>query len=191
MTVDEIFADVGTHMVKGLMLHEELANYYDFLGLKGYMKCHEYHYLLESWNLRKLNTYYIKHYGKLIPNVKVDTEEIVPTSWYRYEQVDVDTNTKRNAIKSAIEKWLNWETETKRVYQRSYLELIELGEVGTAVDLFINLIKDVDDELIHIRKINLNKKSTGYEICSIESEQHDKYCKYKEKIEHIGEQYKS
>ena len=31
MTVEEIFRDLSAHMVKGVMIHEQLADYYDFL----------------------------------------------------------------------------------------------------------------------------------------------------------------
>ena len=48
MTVEQIFSEIINHMVKGLMVHEHLANYYDFLGLQGYRQCHEYHYKEES-----------------------------------------------------------------------------------------------------------------------------------------------
>lgn len=187
MTVDEIFATVGTHMVKGLMIHEELANYYDFLGLKGYSKCHEYHYMTESCTFRKLNRYYIDHYNSLIPNMKVETPEVIPASWYRYERNDVDTNTKRTAVKNGLEMWVNWERETKQLYEQMYSELMRIGEVSTAVNLFSCFIKDVDDELKRAYKASLNKKSTGYDINAIESEQYHKYHKYKEKLDNFGE----
>ena len=35
MTVEEIYAELSAHMIKGIMMHEQLANYYDFLGLEG------------------------------------------------------------------------------------------------------------------------------------------------------------
>lgn len=36
MTVDEIFSQIAGHMVEGLMTHAQLADYYNFLGLRGY-----------------------------------------------------------------------------------------------------------------------------------------------------------
>ena len=59
MTVEEIYADVAAHMIEGLMIHEQLANYYDFLGLGGYKRCHEYHYIEESVKYRGLYRYFI------------------------------------------------------------------------------------------------------------------------------------
>ena len=48
MTIAEIYAKINEHMINGLMLHDQLANYYDFLGLEGYKRCHEYHYFKEN-----------------------------------------------------------------------------------------------------------------------------------------------
>jgi hypothetical protein len=36
MTVEEIFNKTATHMVNGLMYHDELAEAFAFLGLYGY-----------------------------------------------------------------------------------------------------------------------------------------------------------
>ena len=36
MTIDEIFSLMAEHMVEGLMTHAQLADFYNFLGLKGY-----------------------------------------------------------------------------------------------------------------------------------------------------------
>ena len=48
MTVEEIFSKISQRMIGGLMFHEQMSNYYDFLNLRGYKKCHEYHYLEET-----------------------------------------------------------------------------------------------------------------------------------------------
>ena len=47
MTCEEIFTNLAEHQIKGMMVHEQLANYYDFLGLPGYRNCHEYHFMKE------------------------------------------------------------------------------------------------------------------------------------------------
>jgi hypothetical protein len=44
MTVEEVFKSIAERQLQGLMMHEDLANYYDFLNLHGYKKCQEYHF---------------------------------------------------------------------------------------------------------------------------------------------------
>lgn len=127
MTVEEVFKKIGTRLVQGMMIHDEFANYYDFLALKGYVMCHEYHYKKESCYYRKINHYFITHYGKLIPKEKIDGKDIIPASWFNHKREDVDSNLKRESVKMGIETWVAWETETKKLYEDMYKELISLN----------------------------------------------------------------
>lgn len=185
MTLEQIFAKINSHMIKGLMVHEQLANYYDFLCLEGYTRCHEYHYLCESLSFRSLNRYYVNHHNKLIPEEKVENPDIIPSSWYRYERQDVDTNTKRNAVKNGVEIWVNWETETKKLYEQMYKELINIDEVASACKIK-ELICDVDKELKMAQRHHINKMSADYNILDIVEEQDCLHEKYKKKIEKVG-----
>ena len=65
MNSEELFAKISAHMVKGIMFHAQMADYYDFLGLRGYKRMHEYHYFEESMMFRALHRYYINNYCKL------------------------------------------------------------------------------------------------------------------------------
>ena len=80
MTVEEIFSELSAHMIQGLMVHDQMAAYYSFLTLKGYCRCHAYHYLKESDNYMKLNHYYHKHHDKLIKEKAVTDPKIIPKS---------------------------------------------------------------------------------------------------------------
>ena len=54
MTIDEVFSKLAKHQITGTMVHESFANYYDFLGLKEYKKCHEEHFKREISNILSL-----------------------------------------------------------------------------------------------------------------------------------------
>jgi len=53
-------------MVEGIMYHDDMAKAYDFLGLSGFARCHDYHHICETKNYRKLSHYYATHFHKLI-----------------------------------------------------------------------------------------------------------------------------
>ena len=186
MTVEEIFKELSEHMIKGFMIHEKLANYYDFLSLKGYKRLHEYYYLEESCMYRKLCRYYINHYDKLIPESSFDDPEVIPVNWYRYSRHDVDVSSKRNAVKTGIAKWVDWEKETKKLYQNMYKELMDLGEVAAA-QFIGEYVCAVDYELKKAERCQLNRVSTDYDIVSITQDQHDLHDKYKHKVKEVGE----
>ena len=182
MTVEEIYSKIANHMIKGMMTHEQLANYYDFLGLEGYKRCHEYHYIKETCEYRSLCRYFINHHNKLIPYSDVENPNIIPSAWYSHIRDDVDTTTKRNAVKSGLTVWVNWEKETKKLYEDMYNELIKIGEVASAFKVK-ELICNVDCELKKAERYHLNKKATDYDILLIIEEQHKKHEKYRKKME--------
>ena len=184
MTVDEIFKKLASHMRKGMMIHQDLANYYDFLNLCGYKKCHEYHYLDENCGYKKLCHYYISHFNKLIEKEEDKKQNIIPASWYQHSKQDVDTQTKRQAVQTAMEIWVNWEKQTKLFYQNMYTELIAQKEVAAA--LFLQeYICNVTDELKCAEKKMLDIKATNFDIYSLVGCQKEKHKKYKKKIKHF------
>lgn len=182
MTIEEIYSNINEHMINGLMLHDQLANYYDFLGLGGYKRCHEYHYFKENMAYRSLNRYFINHHNKLIPEAKFDNISIIPNSWYEHVREDVDISTKKNGVKMGLEKWVEWERKTKKLYEQMYKEAMEIGEVASAHKIMC-LVKDVDCELKKAERYWLNKESIGYDMTAIVEEQNKKHDKYKKKME--------
>lgn len=181
MTVEEIFKDLSAHMIKGVMVHEQMTNYYDFLGLCGYRKCHEYHMHKEMSSLRNLHKYFMHHFNRLIEESQFSNPDLIPSSWYRYTRQDVDANTKRSAVKSAFEKWVSWEKDTKDLYERMYKELMELGEVAAAEKMTC-FIHDVDHELKKAEKKHLNLLAVDFSISYIIGDQEHMYDKYADKM---------
>lgn len=181
MTVEEIFKGLIAHQLKGVMIHEEFADYYAFLGLNGYKRCHEYHFMRELCAYRKLCKYYISHYNRLLPHVEIENPEVIPDNWHNYTREDVEPSTKKNAVKSGLVKWVEWERETKKLYEKAYKELLELGEIATTC-IVKEIIVDVDCELKKAEGYLLNKYTLGFDLSDIISEQKPKHDSYKRKI---------
>lgn len=180
MTVEETFSELSAHMIKGLMIHDQMADYYDFLSLSGYKRAHEYHYKKEMCSYRKLHRYFINHFGRLIEERRIEDPEIIPSSWLRYTRKEVDAGTKRNAVKNAIEKWVSWEKETKALFEKSFRDLSAANE--TAAAIFIqDFIKDVDCELKFAERKQLELEAVDYSLAFIISEQKRLHDKYKRK----------
>ena len=185
MTVAEIYSQIANHMIKGMMMHEQLANYYDFLGLSGYKRCHEYHYLAETCAYRGLCRYYINHHNKLIPYSDVENPDVIPSNWYNYTRQDVNSATKKNAVRTGLTTWVQWERDTKSLYEHMYKELIDIDEVASAMKIQ-ELICDVDCELKKAERYWLNKEAVGYDIGHIIDEQRRIHDKYGRKTKNLG-----
>ena len=178
MTVEEIFNKLASHMVEGIMYHDEMAKAYDFLGLSGFAKCHDYHHICETQGYRKLSHYYATHYHKLIKLEQLNQPQIIPDNWYKYSTLEVDINTKRSAVKELMQRWVNQEKETKTLYQSMRQELCSIGEVAAALKLEC-FICDVDEELVWAEKKWLKLETTGYDIGVILSMSELLHKKYK------------
>ena len=177
MTVDEIFTKLAEHMIEGIMTHNDLMRAYNFLGLYGFAKSHEYHYLEESGGYVRLLGYYSTRYHKLLNVQNIPKPEIIPDTWYKYTTMAVDANTKRQAVKSMMDKWVEWERKTKKLYQEMYKELCNINEVAAADEVKC-FICAVDEELKHAEKKLIKLETLGYDISAIVGMQESMYKKF-------------
>ena len=170
MKIEEIFATLKAHALEGLVFHDEMVRYYDFLSLKGYKKCHEHHYAEETKAYRKLCSFYMNHLNRFIPTNPMQRPNVIPESWYNYSRQDVDAGTKASGVKAGMIKWVEWETETKNLYEDMCGELLNIGEIAAA-DFIMCYIKDVSEELKYAQTKHLALESAGYDMKFILNEQ--------------------
>lgn len=189
MTVAEIFKQIDGHMIYGLMFHTQQADMYDFLNLRGYKRMSEYHFFCETKNMRELHRYYLNHFNKLIEEGPIEDPEVIPSTWYSYTRPEVDTNTKRNAVKTGVESWVAWEEKTKKFYEEMYKELMDIGEVAAAKCISC-FIADVDKELKYAHRHHIDLKTADYSIEYIMFDQDKLHDCYKEKMRHIFEHHR-
>ena len=93
----------------------------------------------------------------------MERANVIPESWYGHKRQDVDKGTKQSAVKSAINKWVEWETKTKDLYEEMWLELINNEEVASA-HFVAGFVRDVDNELKEAKKTHMNLETAGYDI---------------------------
>lgn len=184
MTIDEIFSQINQHMITGLMFHSQLADFYNFLGLKGYSKCHEYHFMEECNNHRKMVNYYLTHFNKLIVDPIIQNPQIIPEKWFKYSRQDVDMATRKSAMQLGIDKWVTWEQSTKNLYEQMYKELLEIGEVAAAAEIKCYIV-DVDCELANAQQEMIEEKMIDFNISDIMTIQEDLYQKYINKLKEV------
>ena len=170
MSIDEIFSALSAHMVEGMMYHDQMCRYYGFLGLYGYRKEHHEHFMSETEGYQRLNTYYSDHYNRLIPEQRSVDPKKIPENWWRYRKDEVDAGTKRLAIQQGVEGWIDWETNTKELYERSAKELFDLGDLA-AYDFVMEYVKDVNDEMETAHRKRVSLQSTGYDMPYIMEQQ--------------------
>lgn len=168
MTLENIFNDIASRMIKGLMFHDQLAQVFLFLGMPKYEKAQYDQYREESDRYHDVCHFYGTRSNKLLRAASVGNVEIIPSNWYDYTRMDMSFPTRKQTIKEMFEKWIAWEEETKRLFEVSYCELIELHEVAYA-DRVLMYIQSADEEIERVRRDYLEMKSTDFDMPSIVS----------------------
>ena len=113
------------------------------------------------------------------------SQNVIPQNWYKYTRYDVDSNTKRQAVKDGFKKWLDYEKETKQylVEMAKYLEQMGEREASRKLDY---LIDDVEKEIEHAEHKMIALENTGYDMNYILQEQEPLKAKYAEKIRKLN-----
>ena len=132
--VQQLYSELINRMKQGVEMHEQLADYYSFLNLPGYQKCHEYQMLCELLTYRKAKDMYMKEYNQLVQPATMmaalttmnnsnnnmqnnanmganNYANVIPQSWYSHTRYDVDASTKRNAVRDGFKRWIDYEKD--------------------------------------------------------------------------------
>lgn len=180
-SVESIFSEINARMIAALMFHDQMSDYFDFLGMKGYKRLHEYQYFSESMERKKINQYYINHHNKLIPNTYSGQVSMIPENWQTANRISVGKSTKQKGIEDGFNQYHDWEAETKFLYEHYSSRLREMGAVADAI-MVEKLVEDVDNELKKLEKIIVDLISSGYDMVYITESQQRIHDKYKAKM---------
>lgn len=180
MTVEEVYTTLLNHMIVGVTMHNDIARVFDFLKLEGFARLHDYQQYEEKQNEMLLNHYYTAHYHKIL-QLNISSQTIIPNTWYQYTSQDVDINTKKKAIKDLVTKWVLWESETKKLYQKMQHELYNIDEEAAALEIN-KYILDVTEELSFAEAQLILLDTINYDLIEITSWQKSMNKKYKKKL---------
>lgn len=175
-----IYMELDERMAKGLCFHEQLADYFCFLGLQGFKRMLEYQFMCECEDKRKLHRKYIERHHKILPVQQIQAPMFIPQSWSNYTTENIDDGVIPKFVKSAIAEWKQWEEGTKELYQKAWQRLKDMG-YATDAEHIKELIKGVEKELKDIHRISETLSGTGYDVNMIHGVQDKYHEKYKTK----------
>ena len=188
MSIVDTFSQMSSHMIEGMMVHEQLMNSYLFLGLKGYATCHEYHYLSETDGYIRLCKYAADHLDILLPDTgRPSDPEILPKSWKGSSRSSIVANMRREAMEAALKEWLKWETDTVALYSKFYRELLDENQIP-ASEFVKSYILDAESEIVYARNELLHKHSMNFDIVPILEEQSEFEKVFRKKIRKLGDE---
>lgn len=141
---------------------------------------------LKSVTFENFQNFVQNFYDKLIPEERISGPEVIPSLWYKSSRGDVDTTTRKGAVRAGVEKWLEWEEDTHKCYLDAYLQLKELNEIA-ATHFVKELLIDVEEEIQTAKKKLLDLSTVDFSISYIADQQEGLYKKYKKEKKKIFE----
>jgi len=207
--LQQLYSELIDKMKQGVEMHEQLADYYGFLNLPGYQKCHEYHMLCELLTYRKAKDMYMREYNQLIQpanmfanmnnnmnnnsmnkmnnNSNDNYANVIPQNWYTHTRYDVDASTKRNGVRDGFKRWIDYEKDTKQylIEMAKKLEQMEEREAARKLDY---LIDAVEKEIEAGSEKMMALENAGYDMNYILQQQDHLKEKYANKIRRMNMQ---
>lgn len=174
MTIEGIFEKMAAHMVAGLMIHDQFSQMFCYLNLYGYEQIHLHQYEDESKAYKDIARYYILNYGSPLCLGEIENPDLLDQSWLRTKREDIRSSTKKQAVEECFSKWVDWERDTKALYQKLYVEALNLGEVSAAAKIN-EYVAEVSKELVKAKDILLRLCSIGFDLVAIYDEQTSVY----------------
>lgn len=178
--LEDVYLKVDERMCKALNFHEQLADYFCFLGLQGFKRMCEYQYMKECAEKRKVHKRYIDMHHKILPTVGCTGMNIIPKEWERHTTHDIDDSVIPKYTKTALKTYYDWEVETKEIYKELCNKLLQMGE-HSDYEFLKELVLDVEKEIKKIMRLYENLNGTGYDVNAIQSMQDKYHEKYKKK----------
>lgn len=175
----EVYSAICSRQVVALMFHDEMADFFDFLGLYGFKQMHECQYCKESDERRHLKNFYMQQHNRILMQDDVEPVEVIPSDWNKYTRMDVTVPVRKQAVQRAVEQYRAWEVETKALYERCAYYLLEWHMISD-FNKINGLIEDVSCELKCLEKLCLQLKAMDYDPGYIESIQEHYHHKYSE-----------
>lgn len=179
---EDVYCAISEHMAKAISFHEQLADYFCFLGLHGYKKMLEYQYMDECEAKRHLHKRYIDQHHKIIIPKEVHAPMLIPKDWSKYKTTDIDDSLIPKFVKSALDEYKKWEEQTKEFLKEQCAILMETNMIPD-YEYVKEMIVDVEHELKKIRRMTDSLNGTGYDVTMIHGSQDKYYDEYKKKFD--------
>lgn len=177
----EVFNEISTRMTRSIMFYSEMADLFDFLSLHGLKRVMETLHIETTCERRGLHRYALNHLNRLIKENDIVREDYIDSSWYSHVRADVDTGTRKKYLIEAIEKWVMWESETKKYYEARFKVLTDNAKIAEA-DKINKLIECVDKELKCATRLMLDYKAVSYDANYVMYDQKELHEKFENRL---------
>lgn len=142
----EIFKKLSNRMVGAMMVHTQLTELFNFIDLEPDAKRQKKQLHDESDGLLKLEKYAAQHHHILITSDNPPQVDILNLGMLKQSSDQLSPENRAYLIRYAMKEWIEWEKESKIMYEDAYRNLVDMSEIAAA-DFVLQYVRDVDKEL--------------------------------------------
>lgn len=128
------------------MTHTQLTELFNFIDLETDAKRQKNQLHEETDGLLKLEKYAAQHHHILITSNDPPQVDILNLSMLKQPNDKLSPDDKVYLIQYAMKEWIEWEKESKIIYEDAYRSLVEISEIAAA-DFVLRYVRNVDKEL--------------------------------------------
>ena len=162
MNCKENMLVVLQHQTAAVMYHDQMSDYFRFLALDHLAEKHAHQAKKELCELRELKNCFIEEFDQL-PYYVVDSSTIIPSEWKTKTSFDIDESTVKTLVKNQLEKYLERETDTLKLYKDMAKHFKEHMNYKL-YRVMKEQIEDVEEEICEIKDQILDAQSYSYDL---------------------------
>lgn len=166
----EIFKKLSNRMVGAMMIHTQLTELFYFIDLKPDAKRQKKQLHEESDGLLKLEKYATQHHHILVTSDNPPQVDILNLGMLKAPNDELTPDNKTYLIQYAMKEWIEWEKESKIIYEDAYRSLMDLSEVAAA-NFVLQYVKDVDKELRDAELLYRCRDAIDWDLATIYDKQ--------------------
>ena len=142
----DVFKDVIRNMVEGTMFHNQMIQYFEYLGLSGFAELQKIRFEDENDEMVKLQRYIVEVYGVVVGDINPDSRSYIPQEWSENLRESLENSQVWEYVKFGIETWKDWESKSRDLYGKRYFELSDLRDAGGS-ERIMEVVKETEREM--------------------------------------------
>lgn len=170
MTLHEIYTKLANRMVGAMMIHSQLVEIFAFVDLLPDMRKQESQLQEETHGFSELCKYFIQHHHNILVADNPPQIDLLNLSIFKKPNEELTSEDKSKIIQYGMKEWINWERDSKILYEDSYRNLVDISEVASA-DFVSRYVRDVDLELKEAEKIFRVREGIEWDLSTIYDKQ--------------------
>ena len=170
MTLHEIYSALGNRMIGAMMIHTQLHKIFTLVDLLPDARKQQSQLEEETHGYSELNKYFCQFHHMVLEANNPPQIDLLNLPVLKKTSFELTPEDKVYLIKYAMNEWINWEKESKVLYEDSYRNLIDISEIASA-DFVMRFVNDVSRELKDAETLFRIREGINWDLSTIYDKQ--------------------